>query len=718
MIFSEIAIEGVRCFREQCRFVLKQGYNLLWGSNESGKSTLAQCIAVLLDPARELPEDCDYPSRGPGGNSRAGLVIAEGNNKFRLTRDFVNGQVSLFRLNPETGKFDVVTQKGHEVASFLEQQLKMPPVQTWKKIFYIDREDMPSGRPKVITRKVAAPNPATSDAGAPQAMQGMGGPAAAAPQPAAQPGYGMSPEEIKKRLEDLEKQKERADRIQKVQYEIDELESRLFEIENQTKEITSMEDKYRQLDESVKALESFKDLPPDIVKRIEFFEEVQKEHDSRLAEVDRRMDKVKADFDRVKNREVFYKTRNFLIGIGLIIAGIIVQAAVAPKMSAIKILPPLMIIAGIGLAFWVLWNELSSRTKEGELSKQVKSIEEERNEEVRKFDVEGSVVRRLMSEAGVEDPKELNKKLKEYQKRQESMKELDQKIRKTKIESDYDQLTEQKKEIQGKIEELNKELQDAGETGITQDPDDLQRQIDSLKYTLENPDAPPPPQAGGASPGTPGMPGQDMAAGMGAGSDYMGPGADDALGGGEFDFAAGGAPGVENNPDRTMISSGETATSADEPSRSGIEGMVEELWSAAEAVSGADRSTLIMQISERFNLYLQAFTGNRYNEGDLSSETSMSLRNSMGSYTELVELSPSTQDAAWLALKIALIENLYQKVRLPMVLDDPLRNLDDSRLATVSKALKRMGSACQVLLFSTHRAHSKVADHVINLESG
>jgi len=718
MIFSEIVLEGVRIFREQSRFVLKQGYNLVWGPNESGKSTLTQCIALLLDPACELPENCDYPSWGPGGNSRVGLVIAEGNHKFRLTRDFINGQVSLSRLDPRTNKYEMITQKGHEAASFLAQQLKMPPVKTWRKIFFIDREDMPSGRPKVLTRKVLVQNPGPSAAGDYNVPPGMGGPApgAAAPPPVAQPGYGMNPEEIKKRMEELEKQKEQADRIKKVQYEIDELESKLFEIENQTKQIISMEDKYRQLEESVKALESFRDLPPDIVKRIEFFEEVRKEHDSRLGEIHQRLEKVKTEFDRLTGREAFFKTRNFLIGIGLIIAGIVVQVALVPRLGAVKILPPLMIIAGIGLTFWVLWNELANRTKEGELRKQVKSVEEEKNEEIKRFDVEGSVIRRLMSEAGVEEPKELGEKLKEYKRRQELMEELDQKIRKAKIESDYDRLSGQKKELQDRIEELNKELQSAGGTGFTPDPDDIQREIDALRYALENPGAAPPPRAGGVSPGLP--PGPDTGAGMGGGADYMGGGfAGDMLGGGDFDYSTGGVPGVGNDPDQTVVSTGD-ATAPGESSQSGLEGMVEELWCAAEEVSGVDRSTLIMQVSGRFNLYLQAFTGKRYNEGDLSSETSVNLRNAMGSYTDLDELSPSTQDAAWLALKIALIENLYKAVRLPMVLDDPLRNLDDSRLATVSKALKRIGSACQVLLFSTHRVHGKVADHVVNLQSG
>jgi uncharacterized protein YhaN len=93
----------------------------------------------------------------------------------------------------------------------------------------------------------------------------------------------------------------------------------------------------------------------------------------------------------------------------------------------------------------------------------------------------------------------------------------------------------------------------------------------------------------------------------------------------------------------------------------------------------------------------------------------MSLRNAGGSYTNLADLSPSTQDAAWLALKFALIENLYKQFKFPMILDDPMRNLDDNRLAMVSKALKKLGSACQVILLSTQRAHSKIADYTINL---
>ncbi|GEM_PF-2090814 len=765
MIFTEIALEGVRCFRDQCRFTLKPGYNLLWGPNESGKTTLVDCIAILLDPTRQVPEEAGFPSWGPPGNSRTGLMITEGDQSFRVTRDFVNGLVNLSSLNPQTQKFDVVAQDHAQVEGFLRQQLRFPQISLWRRLFVFDKSDLPSGRAKVIVRQVAAappPGAPAPDAAFGQMPAGLvPGPAPVAP--AAPAGYGMSPEEIKQRIETLKEQMDSAKSVEKAQYEIDGLESKLFDIENKTKDIRSMEGKIEQLTNSLKSLESFSDLPSDIVRRIEFFEEAQREHENQLYEIDTRLEKAKKDFNALTERKPFFQQQNFIIGAACILGGLIVHGALVPKYAAMKILPPLLIIAGLGLIFWILWNEFSDRIKEGDLHKELDSTEEERKEEIKKFDVEGSVVRRLMEEAGVEEAKELNNKLKEYNRRREMAQELDQKLKKSKEDANYDQLAGERKELEEKIAELNKVLTDAGGGGFSQDPADIQREIDALQYALDNPGASPPaaapppgavpyaPGAPGAPPPIPGvpgvpppmpgvpgavppapmppqqaappaMPGLTPTAHAGTG-DYLG--GDDGYLGGGTDYAMedsqpGVPPSYSADPDQTVVTGPGAAgagAGAEAPlaPEGGIDTMVDELWGAAEQMSGLDRSTLIMQIAERFNVYVQAFTGKRYGEGDLSSERTMSLRTSAGSYTELKDLSPSTQDAAWLALKIAVIENLYQKFRYPVVLDDPLRNLDDARLAMVSKALKRIGAACQVLLFSTQRAHSKVADHTINI---
>jgi uncharacterized protein YhaN len=139
------------------------------------------------------------------------------------------------------------------------------------------------------------------------------------------------------------------------------------------------------------------------------------------------------------------------------------------------------------------------------------------------------------------------------------------------------------------------------------------------------------------------------------------------------------------------------------------------LWATAEVFTGMDRSTLIMQIKDRFNAYVQAFTNNTYSEGDLSSEKTLSLRNTMGNYTDLEHLPPSSQDAAWLALKLCLIENLLKTKVMPVFMDDPLRLLDDFRLANISKSLKGLGKLGQVILISTQRAHGKIADNAVSL---
>lgn len=746
MIFSEIALEGVRCFHGQCRIGLKQGYNLVYGPNESGKSTVLECIEVLLDPARQISENEAFPTWGPPGNSRAGLVISEGGQTYRVTRDFVNGMVSLGKLNPNTKKFDIIAQDHAQANSILRQQLKLPSIDIYRKLFVIDKEDIPSGRPKVIVQQIAAPaaNPAGGASGAmPGSMPGQMPMQAAPP-----PGYGLPPEEIKSRIDQLKQQLEQVNKTGKIQYEIDGLEAKLFDIENKTKEIKAMENKAEQIESSLKSLKSLLELPPDIIKRIEFFEESQREHNHRVNEIDNRLGASKMKYGALHNRMPFFKERNFIIGAVCVIGGILVNIMAPEDMPILKPLPPLAIIAGLGLIFWVLWNEFSSRTNETEAHGVLKKAEEERHEEEKKFEVEGSVIKRLMSDAGVDNVSDLHQKLKEFQKRRQTIEELNVKIEKLKKESNYSQLTRDKKEFEERVQLLSRELQASGGGGFTQDPADIQRQLDSLLYALNNPNSPPPASAapapmpmqgampygagaplppmpdmtmpsGGSMlpppPMTPAMPMPGPSTGGAAGGDYLGGGDDYLSGGADYNTGSQGQQPQVFNPDQTVASAGQKTASSSSGGGGGIDTMVDELWAAAEQLTGMNRSTIIMQVGERFKVYINAFTGKKYNDGDLSSEKNLSLRSATGSYVDLKDLSPSTQDAAWLALKIALMENLSKQFNLPVLLDDPLRNLDDSRLAMVSKALKRIGAAGQVVLLSTQRAHSKICDTTVSL---
>jgi DNA repair exonuclease SbcCD ATPase subunit len=84
---------------EDCAFDFRRGLNLVIGPSESGKSTLAETIPLVLfgTPDGERFK----PWGGSSGNWAAALVFEEAGRTLRIERDFLTGQVSLNETDAE-----------------------------------------------------------------------------------------------------------------------------------------------------------------------------------------------------------------------------------------------------------------------------------------------------------------------------------------------------------------------------------------------------------------------------------------------------------------------------------------------------------------------------------------------------------------------------------------------------------------------------------------
>jgi uncharacterized protein YhaN len=113
------------------------------------------------------------------------------------------------------------------------------------------------------------------------------------------------------------------------------------------------------------------------------------------------------------------------------------------------------------------------------------------------------------------------------------------------------------------------------------------------------------------------------------------------------------------------------------------------------------RETLAQQYSPRLTAetaqVLKGLTAGRYDGVVLDKALSLQLRESETGLTRpLAALSKGTQDAAWLALRLAMTRLLLPK-DAPMVLDDALLTFDAGRTANALETLKQGGR--QVLIF-------------------
>ena len=72
-------------------------------------------------------------------------------------------------------------------------------------------------------------------------------------------------------------------------------------------------------------------------------------------------------------------------------------------------------------------------------------------------------------------------------------------------------------------------------------------------------------------------------------------------------------------------------------------------------------------------------------------------------------LSAGTRDAMYLSLRLALLDVLYKGETPPLLLDEALSQMDDTRAANVLKIFAELcGDSCQCLLFTCHERESRL----------
>lgn len=706
-------VEGVRKFRQAKRLTFGKGFNFIYGPSESGKSTLFECLIHLI-----FPISSPYTNFAPWGtinNSRAGLFLKRGKSGVRVIKDFQNGVVKLSKID-ENGNAGTIADEPDKTEQMLTNGFGISSYRQFCEFYTLRQEDMPSSLSRPCA-PVAAPSPAEDPNQVPMPAPPDPNAYGNAPQPPIpDPGYGSDPmgmsgpvpmpsygappskysrlskEEKLKKIEELKAELGKAQEADDVQFKLDDMERQIFELGNKTKSIQEIESRLKRLENEIESNKALDEVEPEMVSRIKSFEQLEAKHNEEAARLDDARNESEIEYMEISQRNPFYMEPFFMGGSAAVVAGIISQIVLASRFGFIRFINVLMILGGMGLAGWMIWNEFSRQGKEQSLKKKFDEAEAKRQDAINRFEIEGVVVNRLMSDIGVSNPKELAERLEKYFMLKKQRTGLQDEITSTKADINYDSLQDQIKKIEDEKTGLEGKLRELG-TGAPI-VSDLQSELDELEQSLDEQQ----PQPQGAPPR------QELSPMPGAMPPPPGtPGGYDMVGGPPMDQGLQQMPPPQANPEGTFIMPQKPPETSVNP--------IEEILLLAEEVISIDRRSLISQVKPRFDTFLKAFTSNIYVEGDFTDEGELSLRTGeMSHYSEFDSLSPSGKDSVYLALRIALMEAAVKKKPFPIILDDPFHYLDDARSFYVSKALKKLAEGTQVLLFSSQRIHSKAAD--------
>jgi DNA repair exonuclease SbcCD ATPase subunit len=143
---------------------------------------------------------------------------------------------------------------------------------------------------------------------------------------------------------------------------------------------------------------------------------------------------------------------------------------------------------------------------------------------------------------------------------------------------------------------------------------------------------------------------------------------------------------------------------------------VDTLVQCVEEYQGESMDRISARISELFGLV----TGGRYTAVTLSENENPLLKTSSRSDIDLEQISTGAQDQLYFCMRIAMLEELSSEKGLPLILDDPFVNFDDERLDRARQLLSDLVEQrdLQVIIFTHGERHLNWPAHFIRLSEG
>ena len=141
---------------------------------------------------------------------------------------------------------------------------------------------------------------------------------------------------------------------------------------------------------------------------------------------------------------------------------------------------------------------------------------------------------------------------------------------------------------------------------------------------------------------------------------------------------------------------------------------------AADALSAAGnsvRNTISPQLRATAEKYMSALTEGKYRGVGIGGDYSMTAKSDAAGSRAVDLLSAGTKDSAYISLRLALLEVIFQSEIPFLAVDEALAQLDDRRAAA---ALRMLTSYCenggQCILFTCHSREEKLLEDIAKTE--
>ncbi len=479
MVIKEFILQGIRRFREPVRFQLNNGLNVFFGGNEKGKTTIADALFFLLSMVMDTEQNEGLRSDG-AKEVRLGITFKDGPDNFRLLMDVISDAVLLSKYNQEAKKFDTVSKDRDEIREFFKRELLFKPLDRYKDLYLIDPYVIISpltykGIPEAPEEFTLADTSDISLGGTedfePTSFAGNEGIMEDT----------MTGEEIRSEIGKLEEELKHASETAEKQDKIEQLESELTEVHDKIKTINSLKTTLQDIEKQVNALNKFSDLPDDIETKIDEYLRFEGRIKKEMEDTERQRsqyESVSADVPP------FYRDKTFIAGAGLVLLFIIAPVLLSIFVGSWGIYLSAGIFAGFATMGYSLWKDAGKRGEIKKRKESVAALEKQIKEQRNKYEIEGSVIKSIISSMKLDSPASLKEGIKRYKETLDEFAKAKSGYNTAVAGNDPDMLKNQEEKLKSDIDTAQEQIRALSVSGM--DPYSITQQIESLKNRLNH----------------------------------------------------------------------------------------------------------------------------------------------------------------------------------------------------------------------------------------
>ncbi len=652
MVIKEFILQGVGRFREPIRFQLSNGLNVFFGGNEKGKTTIADAIFFLLSLTGEQQER--LVSDG-AKETRLGITLRDGPDNFRLLMDVSSDAVLLSKYNQETKKFDSVSKDKKEIREFFKRDLLFKPLDVYKDLFLINPYSSLDSSPSEESSITREPEQFTLTGDVNTDFGGVNDfePSSyAAVEDLHQ--NAMTEEEIRSEIGKLEDELKRASAATEKQDKAEQLESELTDVQDKIRTISGLQTTLQDIEKQVNTLNKFSDLPDDIETKVDEYSKYEGRIKKEIDEIERQ----RSQYESVSvNMPPFYKDKTFIAGAGLVLSFIVIPVLLSIFAGSWGMYFSAGVFAGLGTMGYALWKDAGKRGEIKKRKEAVAALEKQIKEQRNKYEIEGSVIKSIISSMKLESPASLKEGIKRYREVLEEFAKAKSRYNTAVTENGPDMLKQQESKLKSDLETAQEEVRTMAMSGM--DPYSISQQIESLKNKLSKM----------------------------------------------------GNEAVQQKKEPLVQQ--KHREEVQKPRQVPVPAFMRNINSIADMI-GEGKDKILSLIGTTASSHFKTLTFGKYQEITIADNRIVCIADT-GREVELNNVSGSVRERGMLSMIVAISELAAEKWPWPLVMDDPIMLLDDTNRAAVYGMIKNISKETQVLFLTKDSNLKPFADTFISL---